>query len=203
MQRQARRSAQPLLHLRRDRAPGDARRRRRGRAAGGARGRAGGQGGQRMRLAFVVDPLPELKAYKDSSVAMMREAARRGHAVHAFEARSMYVHGGTVRCRALPISLTDDDDDWYAPAGPVLEARVADFDRVFMRKDPPFDQEYYYATLLLERAGTTVVNDPRALRDWNEKLAILRFPAFSPPTLVAAGMDRIQAFIDEHRDVIV
>ncbi len=159
-----------------------------------------------MRLAFVVDPLEDLKAYKDSSVAMMREAARRGHAVHAFEARSMYVHGGTVRCRALPISLTDDDDDWYAPAGPVLEARVADFERVFMRKDPPFDQEYYYATLLLERAaaaGTTVVNDPRALRDWNEKLAILRFPAFSPPTLVAAGMDRIQAFIDEHRDVIV
>jgi glutathione synthase len=159
-----------------------------------------------MRLAFVVDPLPDLKAYKDSSVAMMREASRRGHAVHAFEARSMYVHGGVVRCRAAPISLTDDDDDWYAPAGPVLEARVADFERVFMRKDPPFDQEYYYATLLLERAaaaGTTVVNDPRALRDWNEKLAILRFPAFSPPTLVAAGMDRIQAFIDEHRDVIV
>ncbi len=159
-----------------------------------------------MRLAFVVDPLPDLKAYKDSSVAMMREAARRGHAVHAFEARSMYVHAGTVRCRALPISLTDDDDAWYAPAGPELEARVADFERVFMRKDPPFDQEYYYATLLLERAaaaGTTVVNDPRALRDWNEKLAILRFPAFSPPTLVAAGMDRIQAFIDEHRDVIV
>lgn len=159
-----------------------------------------------MRLAFVVDPLEDLKAYKDSSVAMMREAARRGHAVHTFEARSMYVHGGTVRCRALPISLTDDDDNWYAPAGPVLEARVADFERVFMRKDPPFDQEYYYATLLLEHAaaaGTTVVNDPRALRDWNEKLAILRFPAFSPPTLVAAGMDRIQAFIDEHRDVIV
>ncbi len=159
-----------------------------------------------MRLAFVVDPLPDLKAYKDSSVAMMREAARRGHAVHAFEARTMYVHGGTVRCRALPISLTDDDDNWYAPAGPVLEARVADFERVFMRKDPPFDQEYYYATLLLEHAaaaGTTVVNDPRALRDWNEKLAILRFPAFSPPTLVASEMDRIQAFIDEHRDVIV
>ena len=159
-----------------------------------------------MRLAFVVDPLDDLKAYKDSSVAMMREAARRGHAVHAFEARSMYVHSGTVRCRALPIALTDDDDHWYSPAGPVIEARVADFERVFMRKDPPFDQEYYYATLLLERAaaaGTTVVNDPRALRDWNEKLAILRFPAFSPPTLVAAGMDRIQAFIDEHRDVIV
>jgi glutathione synthase len=75
-----------------------------------------------------------------------------------------------------------------------------------MRKDPPFDQEYYYATLLLERAeaeGTRVVNSPRALRDWNEKLSILRFPQFAPPTLVTSDAALLQAFIDEHRDVIV
>jgi glutathione synthase len=159
-----------------------------------------------MRLGFVVDPLASLKAYKDSSVAMMRESARRGHAVAAFEARTLHVHAGSVRCRAQALAIHDDNERWYSPAGEAGDLRVADFDRVLMRKDPPFDQEYYYATLLLERAaaeGTTVVNDPRSLRDWNEKLAILRFPELAPPTLVASEMERIHAFIDEHRDVIV
>lgn len=158
-----------------------------------------------MKLAFVVDPLEELKPYKDSTVAMMREAARRGHEVSAFEARSMFVRDSSVRCRATPLAIHDDNDRWYSPGEP-REARVADYDVVFMRKDPPFDQEYYYATLLLERAaaeGTRVVNEPRALRDWNEKLAILRFPQFAPPTLVASDMARVHSFIDEHGDVIV
>ena len=159
-----------------------------------------------MRLAFVVDPLGQLKAYKDSSVAMMREAARRGHAVFAFEARTMHVLEGSVRCVAQPIALHDDDESWYSPAGGPEPMPVAQFDRVFMRKDPPFDPEYYYATLRLERAaaeGTVVVNDPRALRDWNEKLAILRFPELAPPTLVASDMGVIHAFVDAHRDAIV
>jgi glutathione synthase len=158
-----------------------------------------------MKLAFVLDPLPQLKAYKDSSIAMMREAQRRGHALFAFEARDMIVRGADIVAPALPITVTGDDDDWYRPGKPA-DARLADFDMVFMRKDPPFDQEYYYATLLLERAqsqGTRVVNDPRALRDWNEKLAILRFPQFTPPMLVASDMARIHGFIDEHGDVIV
>ena len=156
-----------------------------------------------MRLAFVVDPLDDLKAYKDSSIAMMREAARRGHSVAAFEARSMYVLEGEVRALVQPLTIHDDNARWYSPAGPAADARVADFERVFMRKDPPFDQEYYYATLLLERAGTTVVNDPRALRDWNEKLAILRFPRLAPPTLIASDMARVHDFIAAHGDVIL
>jgi glutathione synthase len=159
-----------------------------------------------MRLAFVVDPLDDLKAYKDSSIAMMREAARRGHAISTLEARAMYVRDGEVRALAQPIEVHDDNEQWYSPLGDPTDVRLAEFGRVFMRKDPPFDQEYYYATLLLERAaaaGATVVNDPRALRDWNEKLAILRFPKLAPPTLVASGMARLHAFIDEHRDVIV
>jgi glutathione synthase len=156
-----------------------------------------------MRLAFVVDPLGDLKAYKDSSIAMMREAARRGHSIFAFEARAMYVLRSEVRALAQQIEVRGDNERWYSPLGDPVDVHLADFERVFMRKDPPFDQEYYYATLLLERAGTTVVNDPRSLRDWNEKLAILRFPTFAPPTLVASEMDRLHAFIDEHRDVIV
>ncbi len=158
-----------------------------------------------MKLAFVVDPLDQLKAYKDSSIAMMREAARRGHEIHALEARTMHVREGAVRAPLRQLAISDDDHHWYR-ASEERVAALADFDIVMMRKDPPFDQEYYYATLLLERAqvaGARVVNDPRALRDWNEKLAILRFPAFAPPTLVASDMQRVHEFIAEHGDVIV
>ena len=158
-----------------------------------------------MRLGFVVDPVGHLKPYKDSSVAMMREARRRGHEVHAFEAREMFVRDARVLATSRRLEVSDDNEAWYE-AGPDEEVRVASFDLVLMRKDPPFDQEYYYATLLLERAeaeGTRVVNRPRALRDWNEKLAILRFPSFTPATLVASDPARLQAFIDAHGDVVV
>jgi len=158
-----------------------------------------------MRLAFVVDPLDELKAYKDSSIAMMREAAERGHEVHALLARSMFVQDASVRAPVKRLEISDDDDAWYRITAEET-TRLGDFDYVLMRKDPPFDQEYYYATLLLERAeaeGTHVVNSPRALRDWNEKLAILRFPQFTPPTLVASDMATVHGFIDAHSDVIL
>ncbi len=158
-----------------------------------------------MKLGFVVDPLDGLKPYKDSSVAMMREAARRGHEVQAFEAREMFVRDGSILAATRVLRVFDDDAHWYE-AGPDHEVPVAHFGAVLMRKDPPFDQEYYYATLLLERAeaeGTRVVNRPRALRDWNEKLSILRFPAFAPPTLVTSDAERVQSFIEAHGDVIV
>jgi glutathione synthase len=158
-----------------------------------------------MKLAFVVDPLERLKAYKDSSIAMMREAARRGHEIHALEARAMFLHEGRVMARVARLEMSDDDHAWYRAAEPE-EVGLARFDLVMMRKDPPFDQEYLYATLLLDRVqaeGTRVANDPRALRDWNEKLAILDFPALTPPTLVASDMKRVHDFIDAQRDVIV
>ena len=158
-----------------------------------------------MRIAFVVDPLDALKPYKDSSIAMMREAARRGHEVHAFEAGAMYVSGGSVRAKVARLSVHEEDHPWHRVLE-VSDAALAGFDIVMMRKDPPFDQEYYYATLLLERAqaeGTRVVNEPRALRDWNEKLSILRFPALTPPTLVSADMACIHEFIDAQGDAVV
>ena len=158
-----------------------------------------------MRLAFVVDPLDKLQAYKDSSIAMMREAARRGHEVHALQARDMFAAGGKIRAATVALALRDDDHDWYR-AGNASQSVLADFDVVLMRKDPPFDQEYYYATLLLDGVlanGGRVVNNPRALRDWNEKLSILAFPELAPPTLVASAMAELHGFIDEHRDVVV
>ncbi len=157
-----------------------------------------------MKLAFVVDPLERLKPYKDSSIAMMREAARRGHEVHALEASAMYVRAGAVRAPVRRLEVSEDDHAWHRALEPV-DAELARFDAVLMRKDPPFDQEYYYATLLLDgvvAAGGRVVNSPRALRDWNEKLSILAFPKLIPPTLVTSDMARVQAFVDEHRDVV-
>ena len=158
-----------------------------------------------MKLAFVLDPLETLKAYKDSSVAMMREARRREYEVHALEARSMYLRDGRVMASVRKLAVSDDDPAWYR-ADAARDDVLSGFDLVLMRKDPPFDLEYYNATLLLDRVeaeGARVVNRPRALRDWNEKLGILAFASLAPPTLVASEMARIHAFIDEHRDVVV
>jgi glutathione synthase len=158
-----------------------------------------------MKLAFVVDPLPLLKAYKDSSIAMMREAVKRGHSVHALEARDMFVRDGAVSATVADLEISNDDDHWYRAMAP-RTAALASFDCVLMRKDPPFDQEYYYATLLLDGVsaqGGWVVNDPRGLRDWNEKLAILAFPQFTPPTLVTSDMANVQEFIEANGDVVV
>ena len=158
-----------------------------------------------MKVAFIIDPLESLKAYKDSSVAMMREAARRGHGIWAFEAGAMHLADAMVRAPARPLTVGPDDEAWYR-AGEPEDRALTDFDLVMMRKDPPFDGEYFYATLLLERAegaGVRVVNRPRALRDWNEKLSILRFPQFTPATVVASDPARIHAFIEAERDVIV
>ena len=157
-----------------------------------------------MKLLFVVDPLAGLKAYKDSSVAMMRAAARRGHAVYACEARHLHVAAGVARARCAALEVRDEAD-WYRVAS--AEARVlTDFDATIMRSDPPVDTDYLLTTHLLgvaEANGARVLNRPSALRDFNEKLAILNFPQFVAPTLVTADAGAINGFLAEHGDIIV
>lgn len=158
-----------------------------------------------MQLLFVIDPPESLKAYKDSSVAMMRAARRRGHAVWVSQVEEIHWLRSQVAARARPLTVTDDDDDWYQEHEPQTR-RLADFDAVLMRKDPPFDLEYVASTWLLSaavREGARVFNAPDAIRDHNEKLAIAEFPAFVAPTLVSREPGRLQAFIDEQRDVVV
>lgn len=159
-----------------------------------------------MRLAFIVDPLAELKAYKDSSVAMMRAAERRGHEVWTLQAETLqWSQSGGVRGEAVRLRTRPDDHDWYREAAQEGVA-LKDFDGVLMRKDPPFDMEYVTATWLLERAeaeGAKVFNRPRALRDHSEKLSIAEFPQFTVPTLVSRDGAVLQRFIDEQRDVVV
>ena len=158
-----------------------------------------------MRIAFIVDPLAKLKAYKDSSVFMMREAAKRGHDVYALEARDVALIDGHVLAKVSQLAVSGDNDHWYQVAGET-ELPLVDFDAVLMRKDPPFDQEYLYATLLLSLAedhGARIVNHAASLRNYNEKLAIAKFVQFTVPTMVTSDMLRLQIFIDLHQDVIV
>ncbi len=159
-----------------------------------------------LRIAFVLDPLPSLKAWKDSSVAMMRAAQRRGHAIFAIDAASLGWSGALgVHGAAQALELRDGDTDWYRP-GALDTASLTGFDAVLMRKDPPFDFEFLTATWLLERAeadGARVFNRPRALRDHSEKLAILEFAHFSPSTATTRDPATVHAFIDAERDVIL
>ena len=159
-----------------------------------------------MKLLFIADPLAGFRIYKDSTFTMMREAAARGHHICVCEQRDLsWLSGGRVSARAQEITLTGDPVDWYR-AGEASVQDLAAVDAVLMRKDPPFDSEYFYATHLLghaERDGAKVFNSPAALRDHPEKLAILEFPQFTPPTLVTRDPVAVRHFHDEHRDVIL
>ena len=158
-----------------------------------------------MDYAFILDPLPDLKAYKDSSVAMMRSLAERGHRIYALEQSDLFWNARGTQARATPLTLRTDDHAWYTQGEPE-ERALKDFAAVVMRKDPPFDMEYIYSTYLLEaaeREGARVFNRPRAIRDHNEKLAITGFAEFIAPTIVARDPSRIGAFIDAHGDTIV
>jgi len=158
-----------------------------------------------MDFAFILDPLPELRAYKDSSIAMMRELSRRGHRLFALEQADLLWVGGRTCGRARPLEVFDRDQDWYRAGEPELR-ELTKFAAVMMRKDPPFDMEYLYSTYLLEcaeREGARVFNRPRALRDNNEKMAIAKFPQFIAPTLVTRDIELVSQFIDDQGDVVV
>jgi glutathione synthase len=157
-----------------------------------------------MKIAFLADPLSGFKTYKDSTFAMMREAARRGHRIYAFEQRDMALEQGVVSAEISEITLTGELDDWYR-AAPAESVRLSEFDAVIQRKDPPFDMEYVYGTYLLELAeqqGARVFNKPSAIRDHNEKLSIAQFSQFTSPTLVSQSATRLRDFHAEHGDVI-
>ena len=163
-----------------------------------------------MKLLFIADPLESFKPYKDSTFAMMREASQRGHILLACEPKDvMWKQGGPVTAYVREIQLTGLLDDWFVAqqqAPDEVPVALADVDAVLMRKDPPFDSEYFYATHLLsqaEREGARVFNSPQALRDHPEKLSILEFPQFISPTLVTRDAADITRFYAEHRDIIL
>jgi glutathione synthase len=159
-----------------------------------------------MRLLFVADPLEQFNIKKDSTFAMMKEAASRGHELFACEPKDLvWEQGGRVSAAMRQVALSGDPVYWFTeqfvPASP-----LAGMDAVLMRKDPPFDSEYFYATHLLqqaEREGARVFNRPESLRDHPEKLAILEFPQFIGPTLVTRDAEAIKRFHAKHRDILL
>ena len=175
------------------------------RQQGGRPGRRKDAMSQRNIL-FVADPLDEFKIYMDTTFSMMSEAQRRGWRIAACLPQDLqWVSGGHVTATVRQITLTGDAMHWYHDD--IIETKaLKDFDVVLMRKDPPFDAEYIYATHLLEQAereGARVVNKPRALRDHPEKLAIMEFPQFTTPTLVTRSAESVKAFHAEHGDIIL
>ncbi len=161
----------------------------------------------RMKTILVVaDPLETFKTYKDTTFAMMRELQRRGFALAACEPQHLqWQTGGLVSAEVREITLTGREHEWFEvkTAG---RRPLREFAAILMRKDPPFDSEFFYATHLLEQAereGARVFNSPRALRDHPEKLALMEFGQYAPPTLVTRSADAIRAFHAEHRDIIL
>jgi glutathione synthase len=158
-----------------------------------------------MKIGVILDPLSSIKTYKDTTYAMMVEAARRGHELHFMLQESLMWKGGTIVGENARLTLTGEKERWYHIDLP-RETALSEFDAVLMRKDPPFDAEYVASTWLLEQAvreGARVFNDPRAIRDHSEKLAVTEFPQFCVPTLVTRLAGQIHEFIQAHGDVVV
>ncbi|MBC7006246.1 glutathione synthase [Photobacterium sp. BZF1] len=158
-----------------------------------------------IKLGIVMDPIESINIKKDSSFAMMLEAQRRGWEIHYMEMNDLSLEQGKAMARTRVVSLKEDPNGWFEFHSE-QEIALSDLDAVLMRKDPPFDTEYIYATYILERAedeGALIVNKPQSLRDCNEKLFTAWFPELTPTTVVTRRADKIKAFHQEHGDVIL
>ncbi|MEE8730575.1 MAG: glutathione synthase [Rahnella inusitata] len=158
-----------------------------------------------IKLGIVMDPISSINIKKDTSFAMLLEAQSRGYELHYMEMNSLYLRGGVGRATTKKLSVKQDYDGWYE-FGTEQDIALQDLDVILMRKDPPFDTEFIYATYILERAeenGTLIVNKPQSLRDCNEKLFTAWFPELTPDTLVTRNSAQLKAFHKEHTDVIL
>jgi len=158
-----------------------------------------------LRIGIVMDPIESITPYKDSSLAMLLEAQRRGSEIHYFQQGDLKLLDGKAIGRSRRLNVRDDNEDWYE-FGAVDSIDLGDLDVILMRKDPPFDMEYVYTTYILDRAeaaGALVVNRPQALRDMNEKAYTAWFPECTPLTLITRSMDEMRAFLVENSRIVV
>ncbi|NUY57507.1 glutathione synthase [Salinivibrio sp. EAGSL] len=158
-----------------------------------------------MKIGVVMDPIEAISVKKDSTFAMMLAAQQRGWEIHTISMNDMSMLQGEPSARTQTVSVMDDPNHWYQ-VHQTQTLPLREFDAILMRKDPPFDTEYIYATYMLERAeeaGVVIVNKPQSLRDCNEKLYTAWFPEHTPTTLVTRRADEIRAFQAEHGDVIL
>lgn len=158
-----------------------------------------------LKLGIVMDPIASINIKKDSSFAMLLEAQRRGYEIHYMELADLYLLQGQARARTRLLQVQQDESKWY-DFGVEQDIALAELQVILMRKDPPFDTEFVYATYILERAedaGTLIVNKPQSLRDANEKLYTSWFSQYTPTTLVTRDQQRLKAFYQQQQDVIL
>jgi len=152
-----------------------------------------------MKHAFIMDPLDKVKTHKDTSYFLMLAACEQGHQVYYLDAGDLYVKDSSVMATAQRVNAQNDPQ---APFEPESEESVlmADMDAVWIRTDPPVDRAYFYMTMLLDLlpASVKVINRPSTIRDWNEKLAALQYPQFTPATMVARHSAQIVDFVQQH-----
>jgi len=159
----------------------------------------------RPKLAVIMDPIESIKPRKDSSLAMLLEAQKRGWKIHYGQLHDIWLRDGRAMGRLAKLQVADDPKNWFE-LGDVARTPLSDMDVILMRKDPPFDMEYVAATYILQRAedhGAMVVNRPQSLRDANEKAFLAWFPNSAPPTLISRSLEELRAFVAEHHKVVV
>ncbi|MEM5731899.1 glutathione synthase [Shewanella algae] len=158
-----------------------------------------------IKLGIVMDPIKDINIKKDSSFAMLLAAQSRGYELFYMEMQDLALLQGEAWAKMRPLKVQEDPTDWYQ-LGEATDTPLKELDVILMRKDPPFDTEYIYATYMLERAeeaGVLIVNKPQSLRDANEKLFTAWFSQFTPTTLVSRDPQRLRAFHAQHGDVIL
>jgi len=158
-----------------------------------------------MKLGVIMDPIAGISVKKDSTLAMLLAAQKRQWDIYYMEMSDLYVQADLPMARTRRLSVADDDRSWYQFQDE-KPGSIADLDVILMRKDPPFDMEYIYATYILELAmkkGTLVVNRPASLRDVNEKMFITHFPQCIAPTLITRDAGHIHQFAEQHGDIIL
>jgi glutathione synthase len=157
-----------------------------------------------IRLLVVMDPIEDIKPAKDSTLAMLLAARKRGWQLLYAEQKDVWLRDGVAYGRLAPLEVADDPRRWFE-RGAAQTTPLGDCDVILMRKDPPFDTEYVYTTYILDRArdqGALVVNEPRGLRDMNEKVYTAWFPECCAPTLITRDMGDMTAFLREHGKVV-
>lgn len=158
-----------------------------------------------LDILCLMDPVESVDIEADTTFVLLLEAQERGHHVLVAHPRALYLEGDEPGCRVQPLALERKRGAHYRLGEPV-DVKLDDLDAIFVRKDPPFDLDYYLSTLVLERVDrrrVVMLNDPQALRDFNEKMAALWWPQFMPPTLITADRARIRAFIQEHGTSVI
>lgn len=158
-----------------------------------------------LQIGIVMDPIADITFYKDTSLALLLAAKRSGHTLYYIEMPDLFLDNGKAMANLCALDVFEDEKKWFSLTTDRSTKALAELDVILMRKDPPFDNQFIYATYILEAAekeGCLVINKPQSLRDCNEKVFATQFPQCCPPVLVSCDTEQLKAFHREHQDVI-